>query len=622
MTKSAKQIIEELNQLDENLQLEAKSGLGESLLETVCAYANEPGLGGGTILIGAVRDDESLFPFYTVTGVKDTDAMARDLASQCASVFNVPLRPTIRSEQVDGKNVLIVEVQEASAAEKPIFFKKHNLPRGAYRRIGSTDQKCTEDDLIVLYGQREAHTYDDRIVSGATMNDIDPAAIEYYRTLRKRVNPAAEELEWSDPELLQALSAIHIEGGVLKPTLVGILIFGTRQALRRLIPTMRIDYIRIPGKEWVENPDERFSTSDMRGPLLSLVQRVQDQVFEDLPKAFALAEGKLQAESQSLPSRVLREAIVNAVMHASYRVHQPIQILRYNNRIEIRNPGYSLKNEDQLGQPGSRLRNPKLAAVFHETNLAETKGSGIRTMRKLMEDAGFAPPTFESDRANDIFTARLLLHHFLTPEDLAWLKALKIPDLSDAQKKALIFVRESGAIDNATCRQLNALDSLAASNELRRLRDLDLLSKKGKSTNTYYVAGAKLLANMKVETHQLPAETHQLIVETHHLSRKKHQLGNNLKIQKLPKDLRDVLETQKKRPGKDVIKELILKMCQHDSWSKEELAAILKIEDAKYLRREYLTPMIKTHHLCYTQPDMVNHPEQGYKIGPAAQTEE
>lgn len=74
-------------------------------------------------------------------------------------------------------------------------------------------------------------------------------------------------------------------------------------------------------------------------------------------------------------------------MHRSYREHKPTQVIRYDNRIEIINPGFSLKSEDRLGQPGSETRNPFIAAVFHDTILAETKGSGIRAMRRMMTDA-------------------------------------------------------------------------------------------------------------------------------------------------------------------------------------------------------------------------------------------
>ncbi|MBL0317940.1 MAG: hypothetical protein IPP74_01325 [Alphaproteobacteria bacterium] len=45
--KTAKEIIEELNQIDEHQKVEAKLGVGSSILETVCAFLNEPGMGGG-----------------------------------------------------------------------------------------------------------------------------------------------------------------------------------------------------------------------------------------------------------------------------------------------------------------------------------------------------------------------------------------------------------------------------------------------------------------------------------------------------------------------------------------------------------------------------------------------
>lgn len=56
--------------------------------------------------------------------------------------------------------------------------------------------------------------------------------------------------------------------------------------------------------------------------------------------------------------------------------------------LEFRNVGYSLKEPSQLGMPGSRLRNPTIAAVLHDLHLAEAKGTGIRAMRRLAAEAG------------------------------------------------------------------------------------------------------------------------------------------------------------------------------------------------------------------------------------------
>ncbi len=185
-----------------------------------------------------------------------------------------------------------------------------------------------------------------------------------------------------------------------------------------------------------------------------------------------------------IPQRVLREDIVNAVMHRSYRSHAPIQIIRYSNRIEIHNPGHSLKSPEHLGEPGSVPRNPRIAAVLLDTRFAETKG--IRVMREMMVDAGLEPPLFESLRSNDAFVARYYFQHFLSEEAVQWLSRFRDLHLSDEEARALVAVREQGAIDNAMYRELNRVDTLSASQALRRLRDAGLLEQKGRGSGTYY----------------------------------------------------------------------------------------------------------------------------------------
>lgn len=60
--------------------------------------------------------------------------------------------------------------------------------------------------------------------------------------------------------------------------------------------------------------------------------------------------------------------------------------------------------------------------------------------------------------------------------------------LSDEEAKALIVVREAGAIDNATYRELNKVDALVASGTLHRLCYAGLLAQKGRGPATYYIA--------------------------------------------------------------------------------------------------------------------------------------
>jgi ATP-dependent DNA helicase RecG len=529
----------------------------------------------------------------------DPDKLQSDIATQCASMFNLPVRPAMTIEKVEGQPVLKIWIDELPDKQKPLYFKSKGLPSGALRRIGSTDQHCTDDDMHVFY--QDAGSYDQTPIRGTTLADVDENALKRYRLLREKVNPAAEELAYSDSELLEALGCVN-KANPNELNLAGLLLFGNSIIQRSTFPMVRADYIRVPGNVWVQDPDERFTTIDMRGPLILVLYRLIDAINADLPKGFLLPEDDVQAASTGLPLKALREAIVNALMHRSYREHRPTQIIRYDNRIEIINPGFSLKSEEKLGQPGSETRNPFIAAVFHDTNLAETKGSGIRAMRRLMEKAHLAPPTFESSRENNEFISRLLLHHFLDDNDIEWLKQFENFDLADTQKQALIFVREVGAIDNTTYRQMADCDTLKASNDLRLLKAWNLINSKGKGKATYYVAGDILSAPPQEISTPLP-------------DLKTPATGLSTPPQEISTPPHEILERinalNKREHDKRKVESIILDLCSLKPMKAAEIAGYFQREEA-YFKRKYLSGMIAEKKLKYLHPEMINHPEQAY----------
>ena len=604
---TALELLESLNLLDENERIEAKraSELGKSVLETICAFANEPGLGGGWLLLGVVREEMALFPAYEVEGIEQPEKLSTDIATQCRSVFNQPVRVAISTETVIGKAVLVVHVPEAQPQEKPIFFKAQGLPKGALRRISSTDQHCTDDDLAVFYQGRQQESFDGTPVADTTLDDLQPEAIADYRQSRAQANPDAEELRWSDEDLLQSLGCIRRNPqGAWQPTVAGVMLFGKPVTLRRCFPMTRVDYIRVPGREWVPDPDRRFDTMDLRDPLLRLVRRAQAAILDDLPKGFALQEGDLQRrDTPAIPLRVIREALVNALMHRSYRSHSPVQIIRYANRLEIRNPGFSLKSQDHLGEPGSQLRNPKIAAALYDTRLAETKGSGIRVMRESMEQAGLTPPLFESDRGNDQFVARYFFHHFLGAEDIAWLAQFKDLQLNEDEAKALIVVREAGAINNGTYRELTKVDTLTASQALRRLRDAGLLAQKGRGSATYYVPTDRLL-DKGLSSNPEPLSSNP--------ADKYDEALRSQLLDGIPGTLAAKVGAVGKRHPPQEVQDVVVALCQVRAWSADELSTVLR-RNPEVVRQSYLRPLMREGRLMMTNPLEPNDPQQAYR---------
>src|SRR5438128_1322146 len=121
--------------------------------------------------------------------------------------------------------------------------------------------------------------------------------------------------------------------------------------------------------------------------------------------------------------------------------------------------------------------------------LAENKGTGVAAMRKVMQRAGLTPPLFDSDRARNLFVVTLWLHNLIGQDDTTWLQSFAAQRLSDEQARALVVARRTGSVSNAILRDVSGLDTLAASNQLRQLRDLGLLELRGKGSATHYVLG-------------------------------------------------------------------------------------------------------------------------------------
>jgi ATP-dependent DNA helicase RecG len=379
-SKTSQELIDELNQLDECDSIEAKeisgNDVGNSVYETICAFANEPNLGGGVILLGVKRDDNQLFPFYQATGVKNPDKLSSDIVSACQNKYNSLIRPIVKRDFVDRKVVLRIEISETQPSQKPIFIKNLGLPRGAFRRIGSADIHSTQEDLAAFYQDGFANTFDAHSIPDSRQEDIDPEAISLYRQFISEFRPSSEMLRWNDSELLIGTTCIKQTETKPRATATGILTLGKPTAIRRFFPTSRADYIRVPGKHWIADPSNRFSSVDLRGPIISLIERIIASIADDLPLRFKLDNSGTarRTEIPIIPSRAIREAVVNALMHRNYKVARPIQILRYSNRLVIENPGYSLKAQEQFDKPGSVTRNPNIAAILHETRFAETKG--------------------------------------------------------------------------------------------------------------------------------------------------------------------------------------------------------------------------------------------------------
>jgi len=615
---SIKELLTRLNEVDESHEIEAKrseSEVGKSALDTVSAFSNEPGLGGGYLLFGVVEDEEHAR--FIPTGVTDPKKIEQEFATLCSASFNRSIRPRVWTEVVEGVSLVAAFVPEASASEKPVFVKARGMQSGTYRRIGSTDQRCTEDDLRVLFQSSSVAPYEDTIVSDASMDDLDNEVIASYKRQLVEANPATEMRDAGSEDLVQSLGGARRVDGRLVPTVAGVLLFAKKLSLRRLFPGVRIDYIRVPGTEWVPDPDRRYESIEVRDPLLVAFRRIYNAVVDDLPKSFALEPGSPERQDRlALPESAVREVLVNALTHRDYRLANPTQVIRYQDRIEVRNAGYSLADADQFGEPGSFPRNMRIADVFREMRLAENKGTGITAVRRAMDRAGLTPPVFDSDRQRDQFVATLWMHNLISAEESVWLKQFAGGKVSDAQARALVVARRTGSVTNAILRDVSGLDTLAASVQLRQLCDLNLLDRRGKSVATHYVLGHStppaLPRRANVSQSESRAGEH---IDRPNLGADRPNLATDRPNP--PADLVRAIEALGERPRQDPLRNVIEALCAWRPLTADELGQFLNV-NAHNLSKRHLTPMVAAQRLMRTHPENPNHPAQAYRAAQQA----
>ncbi|WP_292421577.1 ATP-binding protein, partial [Methanoregula sp.] len=107
--------------------------------------------------------------------------------------------------------------------------------------------------------------------------------------------------------------------------------------------------------------------------------------------------GMFHFEYRRYPEIVLREALMNALSHADYRINSPVMVKQYPGRLEISNPGGfigGITSRNILHHPPV-ARNPRLVEALTKMRLVNRSNLGISRMYKYMLIEGKEPPIIE-----------------------------------------------------------------------------------------------------------------------------------------------------------------------------------------------------------------------------------
>jgi ATP-dependent DNA helicase RecG len=208
----------------------------------------------------------------------------------------------------------------------------------------------------------------------------------------------------------------------------------------------------------------------------------------------------------------------------------------------------------------------------------------------------------------------------------AWSRLAQFKDLhlSEDEAKALIVVREAGALNNGTYRELTKVDTLTASQSLRRLRDAGLLAQKGRGSATYYVPTESFVDK------GLSSNPPPLSSELEGLSSNPPALSSNLEPlpSNPPGKFDEVLRSQlldgisgtlaakvgalgQRHPPQEV-RDVVVALCQVRDWRADELSTVLR-RNPEVVRQNYLRPLMREGRLTMTNPQEPNDPQQAYR---------
>ncbi len=399
----------------EGKQLEFKRDLSSPLnvLKTLVAFANSA---GGRLVIGV--DDAR-----QVVGVADPLAEEERICNLIADAIAPRLLPNVELMSMGDATVLVVEVFPSGA--RPHYLSKQGPEQGVYLRLGSSNRQAVPDWIAETRRAAAGLVFDEQPMPTLVMQDLDLEAMTRWFGPERTLDTAQ----------LQTLKLLRADQGRLLPTRGAVLLWGHERELH--FPDAWVQCGRFRGQDKVDI----FDQQDIHAHLPDAVNAIELFLKKHAYKSARF--GAMQREDVwSIPLTMLREAIVNALVHADYAQRgSPIRVAFFDDRIDIESPGFLLPGMTvQDMQSGvSRIRNPVIARVFRELHLTEQWGSGVK---RIFADA--AAQGLPEPRVTEIATGVRLSVFLAAPHD-ARPTAAQNPSLAQVSEQVGAQVSEQVA---------------------------------------------------------------------------------------------------------------------------------------------------------------------------------
>lgn len=347
----------------------------DSIGRTVCAFLNAR---GGCLILGAAHDGQ-------VAGIRK----AQELVDRIERDLTLKISPktawSVNVDQVDGKDLIVLHIPEG--AEKPYVYGDR-----VFVRREATTLVAKGPDITSLINQRNSRgtRWERQPALGYQVNDLDAreirlTAMEIQESGLKRL----ENLR-NPTSVLEQLNLLS-HGMILNSAVA---LFG-RNPTRRF-PQMQVRVARF---------ETQTSFSDIKtfeGHTFSVMDKVQEHLRLHIPIHAELPKNGLKrSDTSAYPWAVIREALVNAIVHRDYAAFDGgLSVAIHDDRMEFWNSGClpeGMTVEMLRGLHPSRPSNPDIANVFFLRRLIERWGIGTRLIVDQCREAGLPEPSWSVD---------------------------------------------------------------------------------------------------------------------------------------------------------------------------------------------------------------------------------
>ena len=314
--------------------------------------------------------------------------------------------------------------------------------------------------------------YEDPIAAVA-FSDLSDQALGRYRS-KASIKPALGSAEFA--RLLRQQGLLTGEGGAATPTGFGFLLFGKEP--RNAVPQAGV-------LARAELPDGKSSRAEFSQAMVLIPGQLEEWLNKVLPST--LDRSRMERREQvDLPFEMIREAVVNALIHRDYDIAgQKCQLVVSAEAITIKSPGgpiapITLEQMRSFTAP-MKSRNPVLHYVFARMGMAEEQGYGLTSLKKHAEKLGLPLPSYSMEGDSlvlNIYRSKAAAVSTL-PQDV-------MASLSKAERGGWEWLSRKGTATAAEYAVAMRVAGRTALNHLKQFTDLGLLEKAGSGPATQY----------------------------------------------------------------------------------------------------------------------------------------